>query len=45
MSYSIVPWKRSRFWAVLDPAGALVAVVVYRTGARALVARLAGGAA
>jgi hypothetical protein len=34
--------KRDRFWAVVDPAGELVCITVYRRGAREVVRRLIG---
>jgi hypothetical protein len=34
--------KRDRFWAVIDPAGELVCIAVYRRGAREVVRRLIG---
>ena len=34
--------KRDRFWAVVDPAGELVCITVYRRGAREVVQRLIG---
>ena len=38
--YTIRKKERSRFWEVLDPAGELVCLTVYRRGAREVVRRL-----
>ncbi len=38
--YTIRKHERSRFWEVLDPAGELVCLTVYRRGAREVVRRL-----
>lgn len=37
---SIARYKRTRFWAVYDAAGALVCVCVYRKGAEEVARRL-----
>lgn len=42
-TYYVERWPRSRFWAIFAPGGDLVALVVYRKGAAALLARLNGG--
>jgi hypothetical protein len=34
--YSCARWPRSRFWAIRDAGGELVALVVYLRGAREL---------
>lgn len=39
--YTIAKRERSRFWDVLDPAGELVCVTVYKRGAEEVVRRLA----
>ena len=39
--YRIVKQTKSRWWEVLDPAGELVCLTVYRRGAREVVRRLA----
>jgi hypothetical protein len=39
-SYTIEKEKKSRWWKVLDPAGELVCLTVYRKGAREVVRRL-----
>ena len=38
--YRIVKQTKSRWWEVLDPAGELVCLTVYRRGARVVVRRL-----
>ena len=38
--YTIRKYEGTRFWQVLDPAGELVCLTVYRRGARELVRRL-----
>ena len=38
--YRIVKQTKSRWWEVLDPAGELVCLTVYRRGAREVVRRL-----
>jgi hypothetical protein len=38
--FTIRKRKNSRFWEVLDPAGELVCLTVYRRGAREVVRRL-----
>ena len=38
--YTIEKEKKSRWWKVLDPAGELVCLTVYRKGAREVVRRL-----
>jgi hypothetical protein len=38
--YTIRKQEKSRFWEVLDPAGELVCLTVYRRGAREVVRRL-----
>jgi hypothetical protein len=35
--------RRGRYWAVLDPDGALVCMTVYKCGAEEVIRRLAGG--
>lgn len=35
--------RRARFWAVFDPAGALVCITVYKCGAEEVIRRLVGG--
>ena len=39
-AYSVQKWGKSRYWQVLDPAGELVCLTVYRRGAREVVRRL-----
>ncbi len=39
---TIVRWKNRKHWAIFDEAGELVAVVVYKKGAREIVRRLLG---
>jgi len=39
-TYTIEKEKKSRWWKVLDPAGELVCLTVYRKGAREVVRRL-----
>jgi hypothetical protein len=41
-SYKVVRYGNSRYWAVLDAAGALVCVTVYKRGAEEVVRRLRG---
>jgi hypothetical protein len=38
--YTIRHRERSRFWELLDPAGELVCLTVYRRGAREVLRRL-----
>ena len=38
--YRIVKQTKSRWWELLDPAGELVCLTVYRRGAREVVRRL-----
>lgn len=38
--YTIRKQEKGRFWEVLDPAGELVCLTVYRRGAREVVRRL-----
>lgn len=40
--YTIQRKERSRFWEVLDPAGELVCLTVYKRGAVEVVSRLEG---
>lgn len=39
-AYTIQRKERSRFWEVIDPAGELVCITVYRRGAAEVVRRL-----
>jgi hypothetical protein len=39
--YRVEPYGNSRYWQVVDPAGDLVCVAVYKRGAREVVRRLA----
>jgi hypothetical protein len=39
--YRVEPYGNSRWWQVLDPAGELVCITVYKRGAREVVRRLA----
>lgn len=40
--YKVVRYRSSRYWAVVDAAGALVCVTVYKRGAEEVVRRLRG---
>ena len=40
--YTVARYGKSRYWAVVDAAGALVCVTVYRRGAEEVVRRLRG---
>ena len=40
--YKVVKYGESRYWAVVDAAGALVCVTVYKRGAEEVVRRLRG---
>ncbi len=40
--YRIGRYKGHRYWAVVDPAGTLVCLTVYKRGAEEVVRRLAG---
>jgi hypothetical protein len=42
LTYVIRKRERSRFWDVIDPAGELVCVAVYKRGASEVVRRLRG---
>jgi hypothetical protein len=40
--YQVAKYGKSRFWAVVDAAGELVCVTVYKRGAEEVVRRLHG---